>query len=1188
MKSASPEQSVFAEALLRDTPDARAAYLDGACGADPAFRRRVEALLVAAERAGDFLEGPPDGLDSFVNELSERPGDRIGRYKLLEKIGEGGCGVVYMAEQEEPVRRRVALKVIKLGMDTRSVIARFEAERQALALMDHTNIAKVFDGGATPTGRPYFVMELVRGVRITEFCEEARLPTEARLRLFVQVCQAVQHAHQKGIIHRDLKPSNILVTVNDGAPVPKVIDFGIAKATGQRLTDKTLFTHFHAFIGTPAYISPEQAEMSSVDIDTRSDIYSLGVLLYELLTGRTPFDGEQLLSAGLDEMRRIIRDDHPARPSTRLTQEAARARVSGSAGVPPAREPVVSRSDQPAGETPALPAAAVDSAWRQQPTAELINAVQGDLDWIVMKCLEKDRARRYESANGIAADLQRHLDHEPIVARPPSGMYLLQKLAQRNRNTLIAATTVLVALLVAVFTLATSNARIRQERNQKDDALRERGAALEAARTSEQRAREQLFVSLQNQAQARRNSRQVGQRLESLAALAEAARIHPAPEVRDNAIAVMAMADVEQGPVWRGWKTDFKAVTFDSLYQRFAGLGPDDMISIRSIPENRELKRLKPAALTSAGATILQFQFSPDGRLLACLDTKGQLDLWRWESGESVLKHPPDSCYLLAFSPDSRRLVVGHEEWITRFDLATGEAGSRWLVPDQIHAMNFHPDNRGLAVGYENTNAISVYHTDDGELLASLPTGTSIQTVVAWHPDGELLAAGGSDARIQIWDVGAKRKVSVLEGHSQQVNFVMFHSGSGLLASMSWDGSMRLWQPSPGRLMMRLPSRWMGFSHVGRWAGVLQLGDDQAQLWGLVPSQEYHTFLNLFREGESSLREGGISPDGTLLALGASDGVRLWDIERGRQVAWLRMADTTCVLFRADGHELLTCGPDDGLRRWPIVAGKEPEGGLRLGPFHQMVLPFAPMRMVKGRDDRTLAVVGEDAGQCVQLDLVSESVRGAAMPHEMAGYVALSQDWERLATSGWHSDRVKVWDGTRGRLIQELEVGSSALVYVTPDDRELIVARDREFTFYDLNSLAVTRRFPREIGLYPGHVAFTADGKMMALEMTPGIIHLQEVTSGRTVARLEALQGDLSTWMSFTPDATQLVVAARYAGAIHRWDLRAIRARLKTMNLDWDWPEFPAQDSGSPFSREPRLLKVQVVAEAAAPLSATR
>ena len=1062
--------------------------------------------------------------------------------------------VVYMADQEEPVRRRVALKVLKLGMDTRTVVARFEAERQALALMDHPNIAKVLDGGATQAGRPYFVMDLVRGVPITLFCNEGRSPTEERLGLFVQVCQAIQHAHQKGIIHRDLKPSNILVTVNDGAAVPKVIDFGIAKAIGQRLTDKTLFTQFHSFIGTPAYTSPEQAEMSSVDIDTRSDIYSLGVLLYELLTGRTPFDGEELLRSGLDEMRRTIRETEPPKPSARLTHlmaADAKRRIPNPA----------------TGE--ALPHGL-------PPTKDLINTVEGDLDWIVMRCLEKDRARRYESANSIAADIQRHLNDEPIAARPPSAMYLLQRLARRNRGALITAGAVLVALVVALLTLATSNARIRHERNQKDDALRERGTALEAARASEDRAREQLFVSLQNQAQARRNSRQKGQRLESLAALTQAARIHPTPEVRDNAIAVMAMADVEHGPAGRGWNSDFKAVTFDSHYQRLAGLGKDDIITIRSIPENQELKRLKPAALISASATVLQFQFSPDGRLLACLTTKGQLAVWRWESGESVLKNPPEQCALFAFSPDSSRLAVGQEEWVTSFDLGTGEAGHRWPVPEQIHAMSFHPDNRRLAVGYHNTNAISIYNSDNGESLSSLPTGTSIQTVVAWHPYGELLAVGGSDARIQIWDVKAKREVAVLEGHSQQVNFVMFHAGSGLLASMSWDGSMRLWQPSPARLLMRLPSRWMGFSREGRWSGVLNLGDDQVQLWGIVPSWEYHTFINMFREGETALREGDVSPDGALLALAAPDGVRLWDIARGREAAWLRMADNTSAFFRADGRELLTCGPVDGLRRWPIQPSTEPEGGLRLGPFRQIALPFAPMRMVRGRDDHTLAIVGENAGQCVQLDLAMESIRGAAMPHELAGYVALSVDAERLATSGWNSDRVKVWDGAGGKLIKEFEVGSSALVYFTPDSREMIVSRDKAFTFYDLNSLVVTRRLPREIGLHPGHVAFTTDRKMMALEMAPGIIHLMEVTSGRTVAKLEDPQGDLSTWMGFTPDGTQLIVAARYAGAIHRWDLRSIRENLKTMNLDWDWPEFSALPANGTFSGTHQPVKIQV------------
>src|SRR5579883_2551738 len=393
----------------------RGAYLQGACADDAALRVRIEDLLGVHERAGGFMEtsglsaqaspnetAAPGAATSFAIVPSEKPADRIGRYKLLEQIGEGGCGVVYMAEQEEPVRRRVALKVIKLGMDTKSVIARFEAERQALALMDHPNIAKVLDAGATATGRPFFVMELVRGVRITDYCDENTLSTKDRLKLFIQVCQAIQHAHQKGVIHRDIKPSNILVADHDGVPVPKVIDFGIAKATtDQRLTDKTLFTAFEQFLGTPAYMSPEQAKLSGLDIDTRSDIYSLGVLLYELLTGKTPFDARELLQAGLDEMRRTICEKDLARPSARLST----MRNADLTEIAKHR-----RSEPP----------------------KLVSLVRGDLDWIVMKALEKDRARRYETANGLATDVQRHLESEPVTARPPGKLYWMQKLDRKS------------------------------------------------------------------------------------------------------------------------------------------------------------------------------------------------------------------------------------------------------------------------------------------------------------------------------------------------------------------------------------------------------------------------------------------------------------------------------------------------------------------------------------------------------------------------------------------------------------------------------------------------------------------------------------------------------------------------------------------------------------------------------------
>jgi serine/threonine protein kinase len=313
-------EAVFNQAV-EFRPDERAAFLAGACDGDAELRAKVQAMLQAHEGAEGFLP-PEPRKQAPAGPIAEQPGDRIGHYKLLQQIGEGGCRIVYMAEQERPLRRRVALKIIKLGMDTKAVVARFEAERQALALMDHPNIAKVLDAGATETGRPYFVMELVRGVKITDYCDQNHLPTPQRLDLFILVCRAIQHAHQKGIIHRDIKPSNILVTINDGVPVPKVIDFGIAKATQGRLTDQTLFTAFEQFIGTPAYMSPEQAAMTSLDVDTRSDIYSLGVLLYELLTGQTPFDTKELLAAGLDEMRRTICEKEPLRPSTRLRRTA--------------------------------------------------------------------------------------------------------------------------------------------------------------------------------------------------------------------------------------------------------------------------------------------------------------------------------------------------------------------------------------------------------------------------------------------------------------------------------------------------------------------------------------------------------------------------------------------------------------------------------------------------------------------------------------------------------------------------------------------------------------------------------------------------------------------------------------------------------------------------------------------------
>jgi serine/threonine protein kinase len=435
--SISREKTVFYAALDVADPAQRRQFLDQACASDVELRAAVEELLAVHADSEQFFDDcassvmtlPADELESaaaLTAELcgpvfEEKPGTIIGHYKLLQKIGEGGCGLVYLAEQAKPVRRQVALKVIKLGMDTKNVIARFEAERQALAMMDHPNIARVLDAGATDAGRPYFVMEMVNGVRITEYCDQNRLGLEPRLKLFIQVCHAIQHAHQKGIIHRDIKPSNVLVTMLDGVPVPKVIDFGIAKATDERLTDKTLFTAYAQLIGTPAYMSPEQMELGGLDLDTRSDIYSLGVLLYELLTGRTPFDSKELLKSGVEEMRHTLLKREPVCPSAKL-RTLDGEELSKTAGQ------------------------------RHIEVSKLLSELRGDLDWIIMKALEKDRARRYETANGLAMDIQRHLNHEPVTARPPGNWYRLQRLVRRNRVIFLAGSAVVAALLIGTVT----------------------------------------------------------------------------------------------------------------------------------------------------------------------------------------------------------------------------------------------------------------------------------------------------------------------------------------------------------------------------------------------------------------------------------------------------------------------------------------------------------------------------------------------------------------------------------------------------------------------------------------------------------------------------------------------------------------------------------------------------------------
>ncbi len=1121
----SREKEIFEQAFELGSAEERRDYLKRTCGEDAALLARIEALLHANEAAEDLL---PDQPKDTIRLVFEKPGDWIGRYKLLQQIGEGGCGIVYMAEQSEPVRRRVALKIIKLGMDTKSVIARFEAERQALALMEHPNIAKVFDAGATETGRPFFVMELVRGIKITEYCDQNSLSTNKRLKLFTQVCQAIQHAHQKGVIHRDIKPSNILVTVNDAVAVPKIIDFGIAKATNQQpLTDKTVFTAFEQFIGTPAYMSPEQAVMTSLDIDTRTDIYSLGVLLYEMLTGKTPFDANELLKSGLDEMRHTIRDKEPMRPSTRL-------------------------STMHEGEL------TTTAKHRQTEAPKLIHLLRGDLDWIVMKALEKDRTRRYETANGLARDVQRYLENEPVAARPPSRLYRFQKLIRRNKLAFSAGSAVALALLFGVVASMWQAVRATHFKELAE------GETKRATR-AETEAKEKLWTSYLAQARAGRLSGEVGRRTDSLAALAAAAQMRVSLELRNEAIACLALTDLGPPTMLRpaNATNNFEVVACDGNLGRCAVRHESGSLTVERVRDGAVL-----AELTTPfwGHPNTSMEFSHDGHYLRANFAVGPGTgcVWLWDlnaANASARTNFPalrDSPHAAAFSPDSRTLTVaGLDGVIHFFDLATGAESPPLNVGVTAYRIDWAPSGRFLAVTFQRS--VQIWQADSGQQLTKVSHVADIVSA-DWHPDSRRLALGDINGGLFLWDTQTGLK-HILAGHSQYVSRVAFDPQGDLLVSRSWDSTSKFWDTTTGQwLFGTQQGNADQFSRDGRRLSFLRQGG-AVGVWNIVRSDCFCMIKGPTLD-EPHLQGVDVSGNGQWLVFGEARGWHLWDVRDARELASVPSQEGAGPLFAHDGKSVFTRS-GERILRWPLNWEEDPADsgssgvGLRNRPRVRVGLPQVVFsnahrdfqNISLSNDGELLAVAGQTVSFVIGLKNPSHPVEFSRGLRQSR--VSVSPDHRWLAAGAFAASGVTLWDLHTGAFVRQLVTNENAQVAFSPDGRTLLTATEKEYCFWNTDSWQVRRRAPLELANSSGGpIAFSRDGKLLALAPALQQVLLLDPGTGEELARLTSPQPRNLSALALSADGGQLA-GATLDGVVHLWDLHSLHRELAALNLDW-------------------------------------
>ena len=773
-------EAIYNAALEKAPGAERTAYLGAACGDDNVLRGRVEALLKAHQQAGSFLEIPAVDVNVTLDGSQiEGPGTKIGRYELLSLIGEGGMGLVYLAEQKQPVKRRVALKIIKPGMDSKQVVARFEAERQALALLDHPNIAHVFDAGTTEAGRPYFVMEYVKGMSITAYCDERKLNIEQRLRLFEHVCEGIHHAHQKGIIHRDIKPSNILVSVHGDRAVPKIIDFGIAKATARSLADKTVFTCQGQLLGTPEYMSPEQVDLATQDIDTRSDIYSLGVVLYELLAGVLPFERESLAHLGFAEVQRTIREQEPASPSIRLTNLGQQANTIAT-----------SRGTQ---------------------AIALARRLHRELEWIPLKAMRKDRCRRYRSATEMADDIHNYLNGRPLIAGPETAVYRVQKFVHKHAGSVV--TVALVAIAIIMGLIVSTAMYLRSEKALEREAVARVQA--EDAKDKETMARVQAEDAKDKETAARTRAEQAEKVAQEQRKAAQEQRKLAEESAEDyrrglyvNTIQ-LADAKYREGNIGhvrklldscpqdlRGWEWDrvdhvldqsltsfiahesgVSSVALSPDGKRLVTGGYDKAIKIWNIATGKELFALSGAHEGAVSCVA----FSPDGRQIVSGDGSGEIKVWDaagFDKAMTLIRHGNDWIRSVSFSPDDKQLVsvcYGDKE-IKVWDAATGAEIIAFSGSEHPHGFScaaFSPDGKHI-VSVDWGATIIIWDAASGNEVMNLTRQNHYIQSVSFSSDGKLLASGSRDNTIKIWDTMTGSLVKTLRGHEGLIDSVAF------------------------------------------------------------------------------------------------------------------------------------------------------------------------------------------------------------------------------------------------------------------------------------------------------------------------------------------------------------------------------------------------------------------------------